>query len=266
MGASMSDTVTAVSAQVPQERTVEGLPARGKFFPAMAIVMLVIVVAGFAGSFFLRGLLIKPAVELAPHLYLHGVVLAAWYLWFAGQVFTVATGHTQLHRRLGIGGGALGVGVILTSAVTSVRLWPRFTEIGIELDPHLVFSIVWLNAAFLISFVVLLALGFALRRRSQAHKRSMLLASLSILPPALTRILDWPIWGFGPDAHIPLLCTLAALIIALGVYDLRGRGSVHPVTLAGGALIIVTFMVGGFVMPNTDLGAAVVTGLYEMMR
>jgi hypothetical protein len=265
----MSDVHPALSASLERERPTAGLRLRLPFFSAMAIVMLVLVFLGFAGSFYLRGFLAPPGSTpptLPPHLYLHGVVLTGWYVWFAVQTLCVATGRTALHRRLGIAGAMLGVAVIVAAALTSLRFWPRMTEIGVAIDPQLVSEIVWLNAAFLICFVAFLASGIALRGRPQLHKRLMLLASLSILPPAVTRILDWPIWGLGADAYFALFCAQTVPLVALAVYDLKSRGAVHPLTLAGSAAILGTYVLGGFVLPNTEFGSAAVVALYELMR
>jgi hypothetical protein len=265
----MSDVHPALPASLGRERPTVRLRVRFAFFPTMAIVMLALVFLGFAGSFFLRGFFAPPGrapQPLPPHLYLHGVVLTAWYLWFAVQTFCVAAGRTALHRRLGIAGAVLGVAVIVAAALTSLRFWPRMTEIGVAIDPHVVTEIVWLNAAFLICFVAFLASGIAVRRRPQLHKRLMLLASLSILPPAVTRILDWPIWGLGADAYFALFCAQTVPLVALAVHDLKSRGAVHALTLAGSAAILGTYALGGFVLPNTEFGSAAVVALHELMR
>jgi hypothetical protein len=94
----------------------------------------------------------------------------------------------------------------------------------------------------------------------------MLLASISILPPAITRIIDWPVWGFGNNALFPLLCCSAAFTVRLGLYDLKSNKSLHPVTLAGGLAVVVLLAVSGFVLPNTEFGRSTVYELYNLMR
>jgi hypothetical protein len=94
----------------------------------------------------------------------------------------------------------------------------------------------------------------------------MLLASLSILPPATTRILDWPIWGLGQDAYFPLLCVSVLPLVALALYDIKANRAVHPVTLGGSAAIVGLFILGAYVIPGTGFGSAVVYGLYDFMR
>ena len=84
-------------------------------------------------------------------------------------------------------------------------------------------------------FIVLLSAGFASRRHSGAHKRFMLLATLTLLPPAIAR------------AHIPLLphtpvgANLGALLflIPLFAYDWATRRSLHPALLWGGGFCVL---------------------------
>jgi hypothetical protein len=94
----------------------------------------------------------------------------------------------------------------------------------------------------------------------------MLLASISTIPPAASRIFDWSIWGLGNNALIPVLGTLALFVGALGLHDLRSLKSVHRVTLVGGGIVITAFAVSSLVIPHTEFGRSVVYGLYRLMR
>ena len=142
----------------------------------------------------------------------------------------------------------LGVASVVVSALTTLKFAPRHAQLGTDVQARLHFfaEIVWLNISVWICFSAFLAAGVVLRRRPQVHKRLMLLASLSFIPPAMTRIIDWPLWGSGNNAYFPLLCCLAALVVAMGVHDMFERRSVHPVTLFGGLGLVGLFSVGTF--------------------
>jgi hypothetical protein len=239
---------------------------RSHFFLGISIVMFAIVIVGFAPTLYLRAFFDVP--EIPSHLYVHGAVLTTWYAWFVVQTSSVALGRTDLHRRFGIFGAALGTAVVLASATTSLRFGPRLAERGVDVETRLHFlsEIVWGNIQSLTCFSVLLIAAIVMRARAQSHKRLMLLASMSILPPAITRIIDWPIWGFGNNAMLPLLCCLAVFPIALGMHDLTSAKSLHPITLTGGLAIVVSFAISVLVLPNTEWGRSVVYGLYNLMR
>jgi hypothetical protein len=78
---------------------------------------------------------------------------------------------------------------------------------------------------------VLVTLAVVYRGRPDAHKRLMLLASISFMGPAVARISRWPLLGGeqGPFTPAVLLGLLAAVV----VYDLITLRRVHPATLFG---------------------------------
>jgi hypothetical protein len=82
-------------------------------------------------------------------------------------------------------------------------------------------------------------LAYAERGNAQAHKRLMLLASLSIISPAVIR---WPFdIMFGPSP-VPgyAVYDLASLafLLPLIAWDLTTLKRIHPVTLYGGLALI----------------------------
>jgi len=262
----MSDPIVSVAVGVGQEATVPRARVRGDFFLGTSILLLVIVLVGFAPTLYLRPLFDVP--EIPPYLFAHGAVLTGWYAWFVVQTFCIAVRRVDLHRRFGIIGAGLGAAVVVVSTMTMLRFAPRLAGRGVDVEARLDFlsEIVWVNIEMLICFSTFLSAAVVLRRRPQIHKRLMLLASISTISPAASRIFDWPVWGFGNNAGLPLLCSLALLVMALGLHDLRSRRSVHPVTLVGGVVVVTCFAVSSFVMPYTEFGRSVVHGLYTFMR
>ena len=87
----------------------------------------------------------------------------------------------------------------------------------------------------LVVFAILVGAGLAQRRRSQTHKRLMLLATISILTPAIARMRY--IWGPGPV--IPILGT-CLFVVACLVYDRLAHGRVHPAFLWGGIFVAIS--------------------------
>ncbi len=73
------------------------------------------------------------------------------------------------------------------------------------------------------------------RRDAQSHKRLMLLGTIALLPPAIAR---WVLLlGLGP-AVVLALSTL--FVVPLVIWDLKTRKSLHPVTLWGGLLVVLS--------------------------
>jgi hypothetical protein len=100
----------------------------------------------------------------------------------------------------------------------------------------------WVNFSQILTFLVLLLSAVLLRRRSQAHKRLILLASISILGPALGRISRWPVFGGEQGPFIPLVVVL--LLAALVAHDLVSTRRVHSATLIGAGFAFVMLFAG----------------------
>lgn len=80
------------------------------YFTVMAGALLLFVLAGFAGTFYLR-----PLGELPPlsgALLVHGAVLTVWFVLLFVQALLVRAKNVRLHQRLGIAGAVVAVGVV----------------------------------------------------------------------------------------------------------------------------------------------------------
>jgi len=89
--------------------------------------------------------------------------------------------------------------------------------------------VVWGNFFTLMMFAAFVSLGVVFRNSPAAHKRLMLLASLSIVGPALARFPRWPIFGGGLEAgRTYAIAGLLIMFAALITYDLIVRKKPHP--------------------------------------
>lgn len=125
---------------------------RSTFFPAMAVVLLATVLAGFWNTFFFRP---DSSGALALHLQIHGVAVTAWFVLFAVQSLLVASGHATLHRHLGVIGAIVAAGVLVTSLITLVELMPSWRANGVDVDAQrpLLGLIIWGDLGALAAYV-----------------------------------------------------------------------------------------------------------------
>jgi hypothetical protein len=256
----------AVPATEARRRVSERAGVRSRFFLGASVAMFAIVLMGFARTLYLRPLFeVQP---IPPYLYAHGVLLTGWYFWFIVQSSLVRWRRVDLHRRFGIVGVVLAMAVVGMSALTSLRFGPRLAARGADIDArlHFVSEIVWSNIGALACFSSFLTIAIVMRHRPQIHKRMLFLASVSTLPPALSRVFDWPIWGVGDNAVVPVFGCLVLFVCALGMHDARATRSVHPATLIGGVVLVGSFALSVFVLPGTELGQATIRALYDLMR
>jgi hypothetical protein len=126
----------------------------------------------------------------------------------------------------------------LIAGVTSMQ---RAAAMG-QTDAGIAFSIVpWSGILF---FAIVFAIGIAMVRRPEVHKRLMLLAGISILDAAVAR---WFLTFLAPPGPVgpppvpvtipPAFVAYLLLVVAI-VFDWRTRGRPHPVYVYGGLALI----------------------------
>jgi hypothetical protein len=201
------------------------------FYSGMAVAVIITVFAGFAPTYYLRAYYGTP--PLIPLLHLHGLVFTSWLVLFLLQTILVATKRTNVHRRLGVAGAVLAVLMLSVGTVTAII---RAKQGAPPNSPEpLVFLTIPLGD--MLVFAVLVGAGFYYRRRTDVHKRLMLLATISILPAATARLPFAFIQQTGPLAFFGLA---DLFIVPCLLYDLYTRGRVHRATIWGGLIIIAS--------------------------
>jgi hypothetical protein len=196
------------------------------FYVGMATAILVAELVGFwhserAGR--------AAGYTLSPMAVLHATLFSGWVVLFLIQAGLVSIRHTRVHRRLGIAGVVLAAIMITTAPPLAVGLARRGLPPG---DP-LAFMLLIFGDLF--GFAAFAAAGIYHRRRPETHKRFMLLATMSLLPPGLSR---WPI-AIGHPGPVIMLA-LAGVLAAAPLRDLLGRQRMHPVSLWGGVALLVS--------------------------
>ena len=212
-------------------------PGRGsaerRFFMGTALAILATVLVGFSRSFFLRPLFPDWPSPSETIFYVHGAVFTAWIVLLVAQASLVAGGRTELHRKIGPFSALLAVAMVVLGtlgALIAARRAAGFVQVPV---PPLQFLAIPMFDMILFATFVWLAI--AKRHNPQAHKRWMLLATVNLVTAAIAR---WPgVLALGPLAFFGLT---DLFVIALGIWDFRARGRLHPVTLWGGLLIIVS--------------------------
>jgi hypothetical protein len=199
------------------------------FYTGMAIAIAAAVFVGFAPTYYLRSRFQTTPLPL--YLRVHGLVFTAWIGLFTAQTVLVATRRIDVHRRLGWAGAVLSVLMAVAAIAAGILSGRRDVAAGHE-DAALTF----LTTPFLAVLVFLILVGAAVysRRRAEAHKRLMLLATLSILDAAVAR---WPFELVATSGWAFYVLT-DLFIVAAVLYDLASRRRVHPVYVWGGLLIV----------------------------
>jgi hypothetical protein len=223
------------------DNVVHAVRSGARFYTVMAALAGATVFIGFAQTFYLRWMFELPA--LSPLFVAHGIVFTSWFLLFGVQATLVAAHRTDIHHRLGIAGALLAVVmVILGSWVGISAARTGFSPQPGEVSP-LAFLIKPLGDMAVFAGLVGAALYF--RRQPATHKRLMLLATISILTPAVGR---WPM--IASNFPMQVVFDFWFYIACIG-YDFMRMKRVHPVFLWGSLFIIVSLPLR-FSLAETD--------------
>jgi hypothetical protein len=214
--------------------TARPLTAERWFYLGMAGAILIVVFAGFAPSFYLRGVMAPRGAmpEMTPLVILHGLLFTSWVLLFAAQVGLVSADRRDLHKRLGIVGFGLVVAMAIVGTLAALYGVARNT------GPPQLAPLSWLAVPLLDVpvFATLIAAGLYNRRVPQTHKRLMLLATIGMLMPAMGRL------HLGVPFPVVIATTYGIALGALVAWDVRSQGRVHKATLWGGSFIIASWV------------------------
>ena len=220
------------------------------FFAAMSALLLVIVFFGFAPTYYL-----KPTTEpaLPAYLHVHGALLTIWFLLLLFQSGLVATHRRTLHMRLGLGGAALAVLIVLSGLLVVVRSVPNGLVSG---QPMEIISLIVVGDLLVLAiFAIMLVVAVRYRREPAIHARLMLLASILISSPALGRA---SLHALGTP--IPGLLVQMSLPFALVAHDRLVSRRIHRATIWGTAAILGSFAVS-VAIANTTFGQNFVRSL-----
>jgi len=231
----MTASPTAVSssaASTPHEQSASPrrkLRADDLYFGAMVLLIVGTVFLGFARTYYLAGIYHTHVRNLL--IGVHGAVFSTWIVLLVVQTTLVARRNIALHRRLGIFGAVLAVAMVgLGVAAATDSLALGFFPPGFPFGPVVFFCIAISNIA---KFAVLIFFAIWLRSNGPAHKRLVLLATLALIGPAISR---WP-FAF---AHRNTGVIVDLMVLSLVVFDLSTIRRIHRATLLGLLFLIVT--------------------------
>jgi hypothetical protein len=219
--ASVATTMSAPTARSSSDQST------ALTYLAVSVAIAGTVVWGFWSSYF--GPLIAGTVTRPWFIHGHAAVFLGWVALLITQASFIAFGKVALHRRVGRAGafyGALvfGVGFAVSIAAPALRV-----RSGV-LSERVASLVVLYNLVDILCFGGFFAAALVSRRRSEWHKRWILVATTALLGAAVGRVVQ--------DQLIYRALWLSPLV-ALMVIDLSSRRRVHPASLIGVSILFV---------------------------
>lgn len=205
--------------------------SRGKFYVAISVVMLLMIIVGFWPSYF--GPLLRGEAEASWVLHLHGAVYMAWMFMLVAQTVLVAGGNVRAHRTVGNYGIALGSVVFVLGLIVSFVAPVMTYNAGVRtLDEAAGFMLIPLGDMVLFGGLFFPAIAYR-KKNLQLHKRLMILAVIAIAFAAIFRM-----QALGLPLSIGFVLWFALPVAGIA-HDLKSQGRVHPVWWIGLAAMVV---------------------------
>jgi hypothetical protein len=196
------------------------------FHTRMAVAFLITAVGGFGPTYFFKPIHSSP--PLPPLLHVHGLVFTAWLVLLIVQTGLVRSNRVDLHKRLGIFGAVLAALMLLLGSFVAIEGARRGTRAD-GMDP-LGFMIFPLGQTLL--FAGFVGVGLWKRRQPELHRRFILLGTICLLTPAISRMVD-------KRSVLAMFLTLGFVIVAM-IHDWKSRRRVHPIYIWGGAILLIS--------------------------
>lgn len=231
---------TSITAAAPPRRPRKPFsarhPADHNFFLTYVLLIWLAVLAGFVPDVIRHVRSGAPPYPLMVHV--HAVTSIAWLSLLTSQALLIRDRQVRLHRKWGMAGAFLAVAVILIGS------WAALTVASVELGtPRSRPPFLSIELSNLIEFGALATAAISARKQPSAHKRLILLATLSLTPAAFNRAIGRTLFGLlGPgvwESFIQIFAATDLMVVGIGVYDWWTRRRLHPAWVFGASWIVV---------------------------
>lgn len=198
------------------------------FFRTLAILMALVIVAGFSVQF-LAG---RSSFGARPLVHIHGIAFMGWVGLFVTQAYLGTRGPVSLHRRLGWIGAGWVVILLLMGTLISIDVTQRGTAPFFFQPQNFLIA----NPLSAIVFAALSWTAIRMRRQTDWHMRLHICAMTAIIGPGFGRLLPMPLlipYAFELAGVAGLIFPVAGII-----HDMRRYGRAHPAWYWGIAAVL----------------------------
>ena len=222
--------VLPVSRPQPTYRPINRTAERF-FYMGMAILLCVCVYIGFSPTYFRAGMLRAPLPS--PIIHIHGAVFTLWMLLFTVQAAFISARRVKWHRSFGTVAFCLPPVMVILGVIAAVNALRRGVRIG-PLDPSVSFAIPLIG---IVAFSIVIYAAWRARRRPDAHKRLILIATSGIVGAAFGRF-PWDRIGLPPAAGA--MTGVGACLLILITFELVTLRRIHRSTMWAAPLVFAS--------------------------
>lgn len=230
---------------VARHATLDGFAAAytRNYFAVVCLILLANAVFAFSDNLFTD---IHQPSNSDPVRLVHGLFALAWMIMLALQPILIRQRRFALHRQIGPWAFVIGAGLIVTTIVLFAHVWRPWDEMS---------AFVRANRLALAAFTLALGLSYAWRTRGYWHKRLVLVGTLLMLEPMLSRTLDPfvydPLSHWPEDEIEPVFWLVEGIVwhlffISLLLYDWLLLRRLHAASIAGLATFYAIWTIAWF--------------------
>ncbi len=201
-------------------------PINGEsFFYYFSGTLLITVIIAFGANIFFKNYHLTSSLAL---IITHGLAMLLWYILLFWQTRLIQTNNIGIHKKLGMMSIGLALIIIISGIMVAII---NYQDEGEALT-------IMGNFSGMLNFLILYTFSIVNRFKSDSHKRLMILAGITMLSPALVRILRL----FEINDFVTLPFWLLFMVV-LPVYDFKKLKRIHKATLLGTGLILLTLVI-----------------------
>jgi hypothetical protein len=216
-------------------------PAREeRFFSTLAILMALVIVAGFSTQF-LAG---RSTFASPLRVHVHAVAFMGWVVLFVAQSWLATRGPLALHRKLGWIAAAW-MALMVPAALVVIVATLRNGTSPFFFQPQ---EFLIANPLSMFAFVGFTVAAIAMRKRTDWHARLHICGMTMIMGPGFGRLLPMPLlipYAFEATGLVALVFIFAGMI-----RDKRKFGRVHPAWWMGIAAMAFLIVVPNLLAPT----------------
>lgn len=216
-------------------------PAREeRFFGTLAILMALVIVAGFTTQF-LAG---RSTFASPLRVHVHAVAFMGWVALFVAQSWLATRGPFALHRKLG------WIAAAWMALMVPAALWVIVVALRNGTSPFFFQPQEFLigNPLSMFLFVGFTIAAIAMRKRTDWHARLHICGMTMIMGPGFGRLLPMPLlipYAFEATGMVALVFVFAGMI-----RDKRKFGRVHPAWWMGVAAMATLMVLPNLLAPT----------------
>jgi hypothetical protein len=203
------------------------------FFSGMILLLWVTVLFGFAKTYFMAGMVHAPLPNGLIHV--HGAVFTLWMVLLLVQEVLIAGRKFKWHKQLGLAGFGLSVAMVVLGVLAATDALRRNDDGHSGLGAETFYAIPILG---ILTFAVLVYLAYRDRYKPAAHKRLILISTISLATAAVAR---WPVGFIQTNPPTRNLVILGFLLLVVA-YDLLSLHRVLKTTIWSSVFVMALLL------------------------